>query len=267
MKQRKRRETEKQDPGYKIMVGGYENMSASYGKNISKQKDFWVDFFANRRDGGHRSSAEEFIFKEAKEKLFHLDGGKTLLDFGCGAGELLTYYASEYETMVGVDFSASMLDEASKRIRERNYENISLILADDKTVWDKLEYSFDRITAAGVIQYLTLPEVDSFILNASNYLNKDGKIVLFDILDPRLYPLWKIGLFSQDANFWKILRKTGFEFRIMISAALSNRPSNILGLSHNPDAIRKIADKHGFETTVVQSMYYEYKYHAIMSRA
>jgi cyclopropane fatty-acyl-phospholipid synthase-like methyltransferase len=159
-----------------------------------------------------------------------------------------------------------MLDEAIKRIREKKCENISLIQADDKTVWDKLEYSFDRITAAGVIQYLTLQEIESFIFNASSYLNKDGKIIFFDILDPRLYPLWKIGLFSQDANFKKIFRKVGFELRTMISATLNNRPNNILGFSYNPDAIRRIADKHGFETTFVQSMYYEYKYHAIMSR-
>ncbi len=195
-----------------------------------------------------------------------MDGAKTLLDFGCGAGELLTYYAPEYEQLVGVDFSASMLDEASKRIRERKCGNISLIQADDKTVWDKLESSFDRITAAGVIQYLTLQEIDNFIFNASSYLNKGGKIVLFDILDPRLHSLWKIGLFSQDANLLKILRKIGFEFKVILSASLNNRPRDIVGFSHNPDAIRKIADKYGFETTFVQSMYYEYKYHAIISR-
>ena len=97
-----------------------------------------------------------------------------------------------------------MLDEASKRIRERNCGNITLILADDKTVWDKLESSFDRITAAGVLQYLTLQEIDEFIFNALNHLNKGGKIVLFDMLDPRLYPLWKIGLFSQDQNMLEI---------------------------------------------------------------
>lgn len=235
-------------------------------KNVSKLKDFWVEFFADRRDGGHRSSDEEFISMEAKEKLFHLDGGKTLLDFGCGAGELLVYYAPEYEQLVGVDFSASMLDEASKKIRERKYENILLIQADDKTVWDKLECSFDRITAAGVIQYLTSQEIDNFLFNASSYLNKGGKIVFFDILDPRLYPLWKIGLFSQDAGPWKILRKIGFEFKVMLSASLSNRPRDILGFAHNPSTVKKIAGRYGFETTFVKSMYYEYKYHAIISR-
>jgi cyclopropane fatty-acyl-phospholipid synthase-like methyltransferase len=235
-------------------------------EKMSKSKNVWAEFFANRRNGGHRSSSEEFILSEAKEKLFHLDGGKTLLDFGCGAGELLVYYAAKYEQLVGVDFSPSMLNEASKRIKERKCENINLILADDKTVWDKLEISFDRITAAGVIQYLTLQEIDNFIFNASKYLTKKGKIILFDILDTRLYPLWKIGLFSQDVDLWKISRKIGFEFKTIILAALNNRPIDILGVAHNPDAIRKIAYTHGFDVTFVQSMYYEYKYHAIVYR-
>ncbi|MHC1756844.1 MAG: class I SAM-dependent methyltransferase [Methanosarcina sp.] len=232
---------------------------------MSKPKNVWEEFFADKKSGGHRSSAEQFLSKEAKEKLFHLDGGKTLLDFGCGAGELLVYYAPEYEKLVGVDFSASMLDEASKRIRERKYENVDLILADDKTVWENLDSSFDRITAAGVIQYLTDEDVDKFIANASRHLNKGGKIVLFDLLDPRLYPLWKIGFFSRNFGCWKLFRKVGFEVLTIISASLKNRPKDILGYTHKPCTIEGIANKHGFEMEYVQSMYYEYKYHAIIS--
>ena len=232
---------------------------------MSKPKSVWEEFFAGKRSGGHRSSAEEFISREASEKLFHLDGGKTLLDFGCGTGELLVYYAPEYERLVGADFSASMLDEASRRIRERKYENIALILADDKTVWEKLDSSFDRITAAGVIQYLTAEEIDNFVYNSSGYLNKRGKIVLFDLLDPRLYQLWKIGFFSRDFGCWKIFSKIGFEVLTVISASLKNRPKDILGYTHKPCIIESIANKHGFKMEYVQSMYYEYKYHAIIS--
>jgi cyclopropane-fatty-acyl-phospholipid synthase len=233
---------------------------------MSKPKNIWAEFFADKRCGGHRSSAEEFISREAKEKLFHLDGGKTLLDFGCGAGELLIYYAPKYESLVGVDFSASMLDEASKRIREKKCENVSLILADDNTVWDKLEYSFDRITAAGVFQYLTYQEIDMFVSNASNYLNEGGKIVLFDMMDPLLYPMWKMGLFSQDSNMLKFFCKVGFEFKKMVFASINSRPIDILGYTHDPYKIKMIANKNGFEMTYTQSMYYEYRYHAIMYR-
>jgi cyclopropane fatty-acyl-phospholipid synthase-like methyltransferase len=235
-------------------------------KTHTKPKNIWEDFFKDKTHGGHRYSSEEFLAMEAREKLFHLDGGKTLLDFGCGSAELLAYYSPEYEQLVGVDFSPSMLGEASKRIRERKCNNIGLILADHETLWENLDSTFDRITAAGVIQYLSFQEIDAFIANASEHLNSDGKIVFFDILDPRLYPLWKLGIFAPNAGILKALYRTGYDFRTSIAAILRNRPRNIYGFSHNPYKIQKIAHKHGFEMRYVQSMYYEYKYHAIMFR-
>jgi cyclopropane fatty-acyl-phospholipid synthase-like methyltransferase len=236
-------------------------------KTHTKPKNIWEDFFKDKTHGGHRYSTEEFLSMEAREKLFHLDGGKTLLDFGCGSAELLTYYAPEYEQLVGVDFSTSMLGEASKRLRERKCNNIDLILANHETLWENLHFTFDRITAAGVIQYLTFQEIDAFIANASRHLSKNGKIVFFDILDPRLYPLWKLGLFAPNAGILKALYRSGCDFRTSISATLRNRPRNIYGFSHNPYKIQKLANEHGFEVRCVQSMYYEYKYHAIMFRA
>ncbi len=234
---------------------------------MSKSENIWKEFFKDKKHGGHRCSSEGFLAMEAREKLYHLDGGSTLLDFGCGAAELLTYYAQKYEQLLGVDFSQSMLEEAGKRIERNKCQNIDLILADHETLWENLDTSFDRITAAGVIQYLTFQEIDDFIVNASKHLNKGGKIVLFDLLDSRLYPLWKIGLFSQNASCLSILRKIGFEFRTIISASLKNHPKDILGSAHNPYKVEEIANKHGFKMIYVRSMYYEYKYHAILSRA
>jgi cyclopropane fatty-acyl-phospholipid synthase-like methyltransferase len=235
--------------------------------NKSDKLEFsWAEHFLDKNKEGRRCSTEEFLYKEAKEKLFHLSGGKSLLDFGCGAGELLIYYVPNYEKVVGVDFSSSMLFEAEKKIWEQNYKNVDLILADEETVWDRLDFSFDRITAAAIVQYLTPEQIDAFIHNASNCLNEGGKIVFFDIIDPRLYSLWKIGWFSQNFKFWKTLPKAGSGCFRQLSAILKNRQGDIIADSHSPYLIEKIARNNGFTMEHIKSMYYEYRYHAILSK-
>jgi cyclopropane-fatty-acyl-phospholipid synthase len=231
-----------------------------------KSKYSWAEYFSNMKDGGHRYSTEEFLGKEAKEKLLHLDGSTSLLDFGCGAGELLIYYAPDYEMVVGVDFSSSMLDEAKRKVTEKKYENVRLIKADDKTVWNEVNTHFDRITATQVLQYLTFEQIDNFVANAYKYLNINGKIVFFDIIEPRSYVLWKIGFFSRKIHYWKLIPTIFVGLFDSLSVNLNNKPKDIIGYSHSPYKIEKIANKHGFEMEYVQSIYYEYRYHVILSK-
>lgn len=235
--------------------------------SVFKRSEFsWREYFSDKKNGGHRFSTEEFLAKEANEKLFHLNGGKTLLDFGCGAGELLIYYIPNYEKVVGADFSRSMLFEAEKKVLQHKYGNVDLILADDRTIWDELNLKFDRITATEVVQYFTPEQLENFIINASGHLNKGGKIVFFDIIDPKLYCLWKIGWFSQNFISLNIFVRvyTGCVRRIL--AFLKNQPGDIIGYSHSPHLIKKIAHRNGFQMECVNSMYYEYRYHAILSK-
>jgi len=249
----------------KTEKGGLFGMETAFNQ-FNKSKFSWAEYFSDKKKGGHRYFTEEFLCKEAKEKLFHLSGGKSLLDFGCGAGELLIYYVPNYERVVGVDFSSSMLFEAEKKVWEQNYKNVDLILADDRTIWKRLNLSFDRITAAAVVQYLTPEQIDAFVRNASDYLNEGGKIVFFDIIDPRLYSLWKIGWFSQNFKFWNTLPKAGFGCFRQLSAILKNRPTDIIGDTYSPYLIEKIARNNGFTMEYIKSMYYEYRYHAILSK-
>lgn len=236
------------------------------GISHKKSNFSWAEYWAGKTNGAHRFSTEEFLSKEAREKLFHLEGGESILDFGCGSGDLLIYYIPHYETVVGADFSDSMLNEAEKKISKKNYENVRLILADDKTVWDKLDLSFDRISASQVIQFLTYEQIDSFISNASRYLNDGGKIIFFDLVDPRLSVFFKIGLFSRKFSYWKLLPGICIATFKYISTKVYNKPKGIIGYSHNPYKVEEIANKHGFGMEYVQSMYYEYRYHAILSR-
>lgn len=70
-----------------------------------------------------------------------------------------------------------MLDEARIKVAEKKYENVCLIKADDKTVWNEVNLLFDRITTTEVLQYLTFEQIDGFVDKASKYLNDEGKIV------------------------------------------------------------------------------------------
>jgi cyclopropane-fatty-acyl-phospholipid synthase len=243
-----------------------KEQDGSMGSVFKRSEFSWEKYFSDKKTGGHRFSTEEFLAKEANEKLFHLSGGKTLLDFGCGAGELLIYFVPKYEKVVGADFSKSMLFEAEKKLLQHKYENADLILADDKTVWDKLSLQFDRITATEVVQYFTPEQLEDFIRNASRYLNVDGKIVFFDIIDPRLYYLWKVGWFSQNFISWNILARAYSGFVRRTLAFLRNQPGDIVGNSYNPSLIEKIANGNGFQMEYVKSMYYEYRYHVILSK-
>jgi cyclopropane fatty-acyl-phospholipid synthase-like methyltransferase len=233
---------------------------------LKKSEFSWEEYFSDKKKGGHRFSTEEFLVKEAKEKLFHLSGGKTLLDFGCGAGELLIYYAPNYEKVVGADFSKSMLFEAEKRVRQHKYGNVDLVLADDRTVWGGLNQKYDRITATAVVQYFTPEQLENFIQNASIYLSESGKIVFFDIIDPKLYSLWKIGWFSPNFISWNIFIRACMDCVKRISAFLKNQPCDIIGNSYSPHIIEEIARRNGFQTEYVKSMYYEYRYHVILSK-
>lgn len=236
------------------------------GNAPNKSKYSWSEYFSNMKSGGHRYSTEGFLIKEAKEKLLHLDGGCSILDFGCGAGELLIYFAPNYERVVGADFSSSMLDEANRKVTENSYENVCLIKADDRTLWNELDAPFDRITATEVLQYLTFEQIDNFIANASGYLNTNGKIAFFDIIEPKSYVLWKIGFFSKKVHYWRLFPMVFLGLFDYISVSLNRSPKDIIGYSHSPFKIEKIATKYGFEIEFVRSSYYEYRYHAILSK-
>jgi cyclopropane-fatty-acyl-phospholipid synthase len=230
----------------------------------NKSKYSWDEYFSNMKNGGHRYSTEEFLSKEAKEKLLHLDGGSSIFDFGCGAGELLIHYAPIYKNVVGADFSSSMLDEAKRKVAEKDYQNVRLIEADDRTVWNELDTPFDRITATEVLQYLTFEQIENFVVNASGYLKNNGKIVFFDIIEPRLYILWKIGFFSKKISYWKLFPTIFVGLFDFASVSLNKSPKDIIGYSHSPYKIEKIANKYGFEIEFIRSSYYEYRYHVIL---
>lgn len=221
----------------------------------------WRDYWAKRNEGGHRSQNEGFLAKEAAEKLFHLGTGGALLDFGCGSADLLVYYAASFTRAVGADFSPAMLAAA----RERSVAHdraLELVEADDVSVWDRVAGSFDRITTAGVVQYLTTEQLTQFLRSARTRLNAGGKVVLFDVIDPRIHTLSELDLFAP--------RSTGARVRHAVAYGVGQVASRLrgttreLGHRYPPYELVRIAEICGFRVEIVWSMYYEYRFHALL---
>jgi cyclopropane-fatty-acyl-phospholipid synthase len=205
---------------------------------------------------------------EAREHLYHLDGGKTLLDFGCGAGEILARIATHYDQAVGVDYSPSMLARARTLAVERGLKNrLNLVLADDKSVWSVTSGRFDRIMAGGVAQYLS-PRALSALLEAARLrLEPHGRIALFDVIDARRLPLYDSGLLRESntlpAPTLAILAGAVRGLATSSVRRLRRLPAHRLGRSYTPATLKRMGHSLGMEVETPCSMHYEYRFHAI----
>ena len=229
----------------------------------------WDVYWHDRTDGGHRRATRAFLQLEAAEKLFHLDGGETLLDFGCGAGELLEFFVARYRA-TGVDFSETMLSAARARFAAADLPEPALLHADDVTMWRQLSgQRFDRITAAAVVQYLDETQLLDFLEGARDHLSGAGRVVLFDVIDPRPLYLYERGALTTGSAMPSLpllmRRSLGVTARRAIRRT-RNEPARELGVAHAPEAMQAIGEAAGFDDCrIVRSMYYEYRYHALFS--
>lgn len=235
-----------------------------------RNNTFWYNYWKRKTCGEHRSQDECFLAREAKEKLFHLDGGNSLLDFGCGSADLFAYYSLVYSINVGVDFSSQMLAKAQMRLKDFDVTSDVLLLnADDSTVCEQLEsrlgktYMFDRITAGQVIQYLDKRQVEQFICNSITCLNKGGLICLFDVVDCRTYELWNAGLFNYEHLNPIVLSTWAIGRLRAIKNKLKRVPPFEIGYMYPPAFFEMLAKKYNLQYYIVHSMYYEYRYHVI----
>ena len=230
-----------------------------------------IALYAWQVNGIHRHNTEAFLELEAREKIFHLGAGGTALDFGCGSADLLVYYARHFDSVLGVDISANMLGRAQTRIKQFGTDNATLRQADDLTLWPQLGGAlFDVITSAGVMQYFSTEQISLFVRNARAHLQPDGRVAMFDIVDPRIYWLFKYGWFSaQSMNAARIGKAIVSSARVLghgLAKRLALRPrADLMGRTHHPAAIERLASSEGYDVTFVRSMYYEYRYHALLT--
>jgi 2-polyprenyl-3-methyl-5-hydroxy-6-metoxy-1,4-benzoquinol methylase len=124
---------------------------------------------------------------------------KSLLDVGCGVGDLCYLAASIVKLSVGIDYANEMIKIAKKKFKKKNLNFIN-----ESIFKYKPKNNFDCISANGFIEYLSLNDIKKFLDQTNSLLNKSGYLV-FGTRN-RLFNLFSLNKFSTNE-----LRKKSFK--------------------------------------------------------
>ena len=137
-------------------------------KVFSKLYDKFMEF----SDYGSWEKQVKELIKEGQPN------GKTLLDIGCGTGELLLRMAKNYQCD-GMDLSEEMLKIAQRKLKHRE---VRLFLGD--MVEFDTGYKYDIMVSLfdTVNHMVSVEELESHLESVVNSLNNGG-IYIFDVVD------------------------------------------------------------------------------------
>jgi 2-polyprenyl-3-methyl-5-hydroxy-6-metoxy-1,4-benzoquinol methylase len=94
----------------------------------------------------------EFLLKEISTSLVREFAPTRAIDFGCGVGRCSVPLARVCQSVVGVDVSESMLQEALKTCSEQGVSNLQLVKSDDSL--SQVSGPFDFLNSFLVFQHI-----------------------------------------------------------------------------------------------------------------
>lgn len=133
---------------------------------VLSDERFHVDRIEQSRDAFFKSGEEhiEQVLSDY-ERLFGTLPKSSALDFGCGVGRLTLPLARRFESVVGLDVSPAMLQEAGRNAALLAVSNAAFLESDD--LLSRAEGQFDFVNTFIVLQHIPvsrgLPILDKLI--------------------------------------------------------------------------------------------------------
>ncbi|MBQ3405377.1 MAG: class I SAM-dependent methyltransferase [Oscillospiraceae bacterium] len=114
------------------------------------------------------------LWREKDELSAFLDmlNGDSVLDIGCGTGEVLSYCAGRGLRVSGIDISERMLEIAGKAVPEAGLSVLSVYEL------SKLRESYDGIIASYILVHIPKDKVGGVVKDIYSLLNPGGKLFL-----------------------------------------------------------------------------------------
>ena len=118
----------------------------------------------------------------------------SMLDIGCGTGDLVCEAAKKGINSIGVDFAQEMIDLALKTTKEEQLKKAKFECC---SIFDfnLSEKKFDVISANGFIEYISQQELNKFFDLVCDALNPNGSFVVGS--RNRLFNLFSLNSFTQ----------------------------------------------------------------------
>lgn len=221
----------------------------------------------------HAHGSEYWFDRYASEILLYLSGAETIVDAGCGSGEILMRIAPRFKKVVAIDYSASMLEQARKRMAETGHAHVQLFCDNVTEIHKYCNERFDAIYCNGVIQYLDEVELDVFLQRAWKVLKPGGRLILLNVPNSNCRVLFMLGFYKHEkrVSFLRVLKGLPRLWLRMIGFAIQNRFRKYddgIGNWFSIEMINTTALSHGFTSEIYGSaaVNYYYRFHAILTR-
>ncbi len=154
-------------------------------KNIEFHYDIGNDFYKLWLDDtmtyscGYFKSKDDSLTQAQKNKVEHilkklnLKEGETLLDIGCGWGELITSAAKKYNVKaMGITLSPEQLAKVKERIKKEGLEDlVEVQLVDYRKLKNR---TFDKIVSVGMLEHVGQDHLAEYFSAVNNLLNDKG---------------------------------------------------------------------------------------------
>ena len=100
-------------------------------------------------------------------------GGQSLLDIGCGEGELIQLLKGKYQEIWGIDIAGPRIERVQKEFVDE--PNIHVTTADANEHLNFDDASFDTIIAIAILEHVFDPY--HFVRECHRLLKKDGQLI------------------------------------------------------------------------------------------
>lgn len=128
-------------------------MTESDVKNKDKAKRFW-DSVSKRFGKPNQTTNSPALLSVKQHSDKYFKSTDTILDFGCGTGDITLEIARKTLKVYGIDYSEGMINAAIQKKEERNCKNVDFLKTDLFDISFQ-NNSFDVVTAFNVLHYIS----------------------------------------------------------------------------------------------------------------